>query len=118
MVVCLLAIAGGVYWLHARHFEDTDDAFIDGHVIPISPQISAIVAAVHVNDNQFVHKGDLLVELDPTDYREALAQGADGSEASKSPGPPLLEQARSRASLIVGEPLSSQARRRYSIRPR
>ena len=90
VVVCLLAIAGGVYWLHARHFEGTDDAFIDGHVIPISPQVPALVATVHVNDNQLVHKGDLLIELDPTDYRAALAQ-AQGSEASVKG---KLEQAR------------------------
>jgi membrane fusion protein (multidrug efflux system) len=81
LVLCLLGIAGTIYWLHARHFEETDDAFIDGHVIPISPQISALVSTVQISDNQFVHKGDLLIELDPTDYRAALAQ-AQGAEAS------------------------------------
>jgi membrane fusion protein (multidrug efflux system) len=90
VVVCVLAVLGAIYWLHARHFEDTDDAYIDGHVIPISPQISALVAAVHVDDNQVVRKGDLLIELDPTDYRAALAQ-AQGSEASAKG---KLEQAR------------------------
>jgi membrane fusion protein (multidrug efflux system) len=90
IIVFVLAIFGGIYWLHARHFEDTDDAYIDGHVIPISPQISALVAAVHVNDNEFVHKGDLLIELDSTDYRAALAQ-AQGSEAAAKG---KLEQAR------------------------
>jgi membrane fusion protein (multidrug efflux system) len=90
LLVCLAAIAGGIYWLHARHFESTDDAYIDGHTIPISPQVSALVAAIHIDDNQFVHKGDLLVELDPTDYRAALAQ-AQGSEASAKG---KLEQAR------------------------
>ncbi len=90
IVVCLLAVAGTIYWVHARRFEDTDDAYIDGHVIPISPQISALVAAVHVNDNQLVHKGDLLIELDPTDYKAALVQ-AQGSEASFAG---KLEQAR------------------------
>ena len=80
-VICLLLIGGFVYWLHARNFETTDDAFIDGHVIPISPQVSALVSAVHVDDNQLVHKGDLLIELDPTDYQAALAQ-MEGAEAS------------------------------------
>ena len=81
MVLVVLAITGAIYWVHARNFEDTDDAFIDGHVIPISPQISALVAAVHVTDNQFVHKGDLLVELNQTDFEVALKQ-AQGSEAA------------------------------------
>src|ERR1700733_194686 len=90
IVVCLLAVGGVIYWLHARHFEDTDDAFIEGHVVPISPQIPALVATVHINDNEFVHKGDLLIELDSTDYRAALAQ-AQGAEASAKG---KLEQAR------------------------
>ncbi len=72
-------------------------------MIPISPQISALVAAVHVTDNQLVHKGDLLVELDPTDYRAALAQ-AQGSEAS-SKG--KLEQART--GVAASESLVAQA---------
>jgi len=81
IVLLVLVIGGLVYWLHARHFESTDDAFIDGHIIPIGPQVSALVAAVHVTDNQVVHKGDLLIELDPTDFQVALAQ-ARGAEAS------------------------------------
>src|SRR5271163_3364211 len=78
IVLVVLAISGSIYWVYARNFEDTDDAFIDGHVIPISPQISALVAAVHVTDNQFVHKGDLLVELNQTDFEVALKQ-AEGA---------------------------------------
>jgi membrane fusion protein (multidrug efflux system) len=75
LVVLLAAAVGGVmYWLHARNFATTDDAFVEGHVVAVSPQVSARVLAVHVNDNQVVHKGDLLVELDPTDYQVALAQ--------------------------------------------
>lgn len=81
LIVLLVSLAGTLYWLHVRNFEETDDAFIDGHVIPISPQISALVEKVAVTDNQPVRKGDLLVELDPTDYRIALAQ-AQGAEAS------------------------------------
>jgi membrane fusion protein (multidrug efflux system) len=91
VVVVALAIAAGVYYLHARHFEETDDAFIDGHVVPISPQVPALVRAVRIDDNTLVHKGDLLVELDPTDYQVAVAQ-ARGSEASVRG---KLEQARS-----------------------
>jgi membrane fusion protein (multidrug efflux system) len=80
-VLLVLAIVGTVYWLHARNFEDTDDAIIDGHVIPISPQVPARVAAVQVLENQFVHQGEALVTLDDTDYVAALKQ-AQGAEAS------------------------------------
>ena len=90
-VVAALAVAGGVYFVYSQQFEETDDAFIDGHVIPISPQVSALVAAIHIDDNSQVHKGDPLVDLDPTDYRVALQQmqGAEAAAAGK------LEQAKS-----------------------
>ena len=90
-VALLTCIAGGAYYFrNIEPYESTDDAYIDGHVISISPQVSALVAAVHIDDNQYVHKGDLLVELDPTDYQVALnqARGAEASTKGK------LEQAR------------------------
>ncbi len=91
LVVAGLVVGGVLYYLDARHYESTDDAFVDGHVIPISPQIPALVAAVHVDDNQFVHKGDLLVELDPADYDVALAQAAGAEAAARG----KVEQAKS-----------------------
>jgi membrane fusion protein (multidrug efflux system) len=63
-----------VWWLHARKFEDTDDAQIDGNIISVSPRVPGTVIAVHVVDNQQVNAGDPLVELDPTDLQVALAQ--------------------------------------------
>jgi membrane fusion protein (multidrug efflux system) len=75
------AFGAGYYLRLVAPFESTDDAFIDGHIIGISPQVSGLVAAVHVDDNQVVRKGDLLVELDSTDYQVALSQ-ALGAEAA------------------------------------
>lgn len=93
--VFLLVIAGAtaavLYYLHASRFESTDDAFIEGRVIPISPQVPARVLAVNADDNVLVHKGDVLVELDPTDYQVALEQ----AKASESAMQGKLEQARS-----------------------
>jgi membrane fusion protein (multidrug efflux system) len=77
VVLGILSVAGIVgvnYWLNARQYEGTDDAFIDGHVIPISPQIAARVLVVHMVDNQTVKAGDVLIELDKTDYQVALDQ--------------------------------------------
>jgi len=68
------AFFGWRWWQHSLLYETTDDAFIDGHVVSISPQIAARVLAVHVQDNQMVKAGDLLVELDPADYQAALNQ--------------------------------------------
>jgi membrane fusion protein, multidrug efflux system len=73
--VALVAIIGGlIYWLYARQFESTDDAFIDGDVVQISPKVSAYVAKVYVKSNQQVHKGDLLVELNTEDFEARLEQ--------------------------------------------
>jgi membrane fusion protein (multidrug efflux system) len=108
-VLAILAVAGTLYWLAARNFEDTDDAFIDGHVIPITPQVSAEVSAVHILQNQFVHQGDLLVELDSTDYVAALAQ-AKGAEASSNG---KLDQAR--ASVAVAQSAVNQAQAELDV---
>ena len=63
-------------YLHSRAYESTDDAFIEGHVTQISPQVSAHVARVVVKDNQEVKRGDLLVELDARDFDVQRAQAA------------------------------------------
>src|SRR4030095_11817263 len=66
------AIVGVRYWLYARSHESTDDAFIDGHIIQISPKASGYVSKLYVTDNQEVKAGDLLVELDARDYEARL----------------------------------------------
>ncbi|MET0754422.1 MAG: HlyD family secretion protein, partial [Pyrinomonadaceae bacterium] len=68
------AVAGFIYWLYARQFESTDDAFVDGDIVQVSPKVSAYVAKVYVKGNQLVHKGDLLVELEAKDYEVKLEQ--------------------------------------------
>jgi membrane fusion protein (multidrug efflux system) len=68
------AVAGAVYYYHRRGFESTDDAFIDGSIVQISPRIPGQILRVLVNDNQHVNRGDLLVEIDPRDYETAVAQ--------------------------------------------
>jgi membrane fusion protein (multidrug efflux system) len=65
-------LAGLGYWLYARQYESTDDAFIDGDIVQVSPKVSAYVSKIYVKNNQFVHKGDLLVDFDPKDYELKL----------------------------------------------
>jgi membrane fusion protein (multidrug efflux system) len=73
--VAVIAIAAGLlYYWHRSGLEVTDDAFIDGAVIQISPRVSGQVVNVPITDNQHVEKGDLLVELDPQDYETAVAK--------------------------------------------
>jgi membrane fusion protein (multidrug efflux system) len=75
VILAAVLLAGGV--LLKRHwagYETTDDAQVDAHLYAISARIPGYVVAVHVNDNQYVRQGDVLVELDPTDYQLAVAR--------------------------------------------
>ena len=84
ITLVLLVIAGLAYWLYARQYESTDDAFIDGDIVQISPKVSAYIKKVEVESNQFVHKGDLLVELDPSDLEVKLKQARAALESARS----------------------------------
>lgn len=68
----LLVILAVGLWTYYSARESTDDAQIDGHIIPISPRVGGTVVAVNIDDNQYVEAGTLLVQIDPTDYRVAL----------------------------------------------
>ena len=70
----LLTAAGLLLRWYLSRYESTDDAQADVHLYPVSARISGYVVGVNVNDNQWVNKGDVLVEIDPTDYQVALAQ--------------------------------------------
>jgi len=72
--VLLLLVGTLIWWLNARLYEDTDDAFIDTHIVNVAPQIAGLVIKVPINDNQLVHKGDLLVEISPADANTRLNQ--------------------------------------------
>src|SRR5579875_2305835 len=54
VVILALIIGGVLYWLHARQFQSTDDAFVDTHLVRLAPQISGRVLKVLVEDNQRV----------------------------------------------------------------
>jgi membrane fusion protein (multidrug efflux system) len=70
----VVVVAGLLLWRYLSSYESTDDAQADVHIYPVSARISGYVIGVSVNDNQWVNKGDVLVEIDPTDYQVALAQ--------------------------------------------
>jgi membrane fusion protein (multidrug efflux system) len=85
-VAAIAAIIGGViYWLNARNYATTDDAFVDGRPASMSAQVAAAIVEVAVTDNQIVKAGQLLARLDDRDFRaaqdEAKAQIAQ-AEAS------------------------------------
>ncbi|EJJ0545507.1 multidrug efflux MFS transporter periplasmic adaptor subunit EmrA [Cronobacter sakazakii] len=73
LLFVVIAVAYGVYWfLVARHFEETDDAYVAGNQVQIMAQVSGSVTKVWVENTDFVKKGDVLVTLDPTDAQQAF----------------------------------------------
>ena len=75
IIAAAVVIVGGLFlWRYLSSYESTDDAQADVHLYPVSARISGYVIRVNVNDNQWVTKGDILVEIDPTDYQVALLQ--------------------------------------------
>jgi membrane fusion protein, multidrug efflux system len=73
--VVLVVLVGGFFlWRYLTSYESTDDAQVDVHLYPVSARISGYVVKVNVDDNQYVQKGAVLVEIDPRDYEVAVAQ--------------------------------------------
>ncbi len=74
-VVVLAGAGAAVYdWLVASHYEDTDNAYVQGNLIQITPQTGGTVMAILADDTDFVKAGSPLVQLDPADARVALQQ--------------------------------------------
>ena len=101
----VLAVIAFFVWRSSGK-QTTDDAQIDGHITQVSARVGGTVLKVHVNDNQVVKAGDVLVELDPRDYQVAVdrakAELADaqanaaaatkaGSRSPRCRRPPELE---------------------------
>ncbi len=74
LVVVALVIAGVAYWWTTAGEVSTDDAFTDGDAVVIAPHVSGYVVKLAVNDNEFVHRGQLLVKIDPRDFVAARDQ--------------------------------------------
>ena len=96
IVLGVLVAFATIYYLHSRHFENTDDAFINGHMSQVSAQVGAKVTALAVEDNQFVAKDQVLIQLDPRDYQikldQAVAQRAQAAAQLLQAQAGLLQQ--------------------------
>src|SRR3954463_14295747 len=90
-IVLLLAAYGAFWafktWSYGRAHESTDNAAVDGHIIPVLAKTSGYVQAVTVSDNDRVRADSLLVQIDPTEYKVRVAQAeADLAAARASAG--------------------------------
>ena len=103
-VPVLVVVLGLYYFFVLRPYESTDDAFVDGHAIQISPQVAGHVLQVFITDNQFVKQGDPLVKIDPRDFDARLAAARANLAAAQS----RLAQANSQ--LAVAQATAQQDR--------
>ncbi len=79
----VLLIAGLVFWLSTRTREVTTDAYVTGHIDLVSARVPGTVLQVEVDDNQIVRKGDVLVQLDPSDLKMKVAQAKAALDATE-----------------------------------
>lgn len=72
-IIIIIGVVYGVYWfLHARQFISTEDAYINGNQNVVTSQVGGIIKGIYVENTQEVKKGQLLAEIDDTDYKIAL----------------------------------------------
>jgi len=85
LLIVLAAAAASVgYWYVTRDEETTDDAYTDGRVVTVAPQVAGLVVALDVTDNQHVNAGEVLLEIDPRSYaaaRDAAAANLQSEQA-------------------------------------
>jgi len=83
----LMVIGAGILYFYLQYKKthiSTDDAFVDGRVHVIASKIPGTVKVIHVKDNQFIKKGDLILEMDPMDYEVRVKEAQAGLETEKA----------------------------------
>jgi len=112
IAVAVLTLGGLAFrtWWYGRSHVSSDDAQVEGHIVPVLPKVTGYVAQVRVEENQAVREGDLLVVLDDRDLRAQLAQAqADLAVAqaavggSRRPGQAQAQLAAARAGVLQAE---------------
>jgi membrane fusion protein (multidrug efflux system) len=105
IVIVLAAIAWTLwYFLEGRWYADTDDAYVHGNVVQITPQVPGTVVSIGAEDGDLVHAGQVLVKLDPNDAEVAL----DASEANLAR---TVRQVRGMYSSVAGAQADMKARK-------
>jgi membrane fusion protein, multidrug efflux system len=110
IVLAVIGVGGGVrWWLATRDWVSTDDAFIDVHMVQISPQVAGRIKAVLVDDNQEVRAGQPLVELDPADFQARLDQALANQQSAAG------QLAQAKAQLPVAEANLDEAKAQVGV---
>jgi membrane fusion protein (multidrug efflux system) len=99
---------GGHFAWHAYHYQETDDAYVTGHLHTVSAQIDGQVSEVLVQDNQLVHTGDVLLRLDPQQFQIAL------EKARAAVAQATAQQQQLMAAALQADAAANEARARVS----
>lgn len=78
-LLLIMSIAG--YWHHRKLHPTTNDAYVQADVIDIAPQVTGAISMIYVKDHQQVQQGDVLFDIDPTPYNNAVAQAQANLES-------------------------------------
>ncbi|MGU3390913.1 HlyD family secretion protein [Sphingomonas sp. M1A8_2b] len=103
VVVGALVIGGVLYWLHARQFESTDDAFVDTHIVRLAPQVAGTLVQVADIDNRHVEAGRLLAVI------KASGRDAQVAEAQANESQARAQFAQAQAQVTAAEAQRQQA---------
>lgn len=114
MILLLIMIVGGWFglrlYIKSKTDVETDNAFIEARVVPVSSKVSGTVTRVLVNDNQFVKQGDLLLEIDQSDYQLQVSRASAGvGVAENETGGEYLKAEALRAALQSARARNEQA---------
>lgn len=83
--VVIFFVLFGVYsFINSLSYQSTDDAFVEGRFVQIAPKISGQVISLKVNDNDYVHSGDLLLEIDPRDFQNKVNELENSLKEAKA----------------------------------
>jgi membrane fusion protein (multidrug efflux system) len=102
-IVVAAVLVGGYYALFVRYHATTDDAYVNGNLVRLTPQIGGTVVAIDTDETQYVRRGQVLVELDPRDAKIALAQAKASLAETVREVAQLFAQERRDVALVVAE---------------
>jgi len=103
-VAVAAVLVGGYYVLFMRYHATTDDAYVNGNLVRLTPQIAGTVIAINTDETQYVRRGQVLVELDPRDAKIALAQAkASLAETVREVAQLFAQERRDAARVAAGQ---------------
>jgi membrane fusion protein (multidrug efflux system) len=109
-VVVAAVLIGGYYALFMKYHSTTDDAYVNGNLVRLTPQIAGTVVAINTDETQYVQRGQALVELDPRDAKIALAQAkASLAETVREVAQLFAQVRRDEALVAAGQTQLSQS---------